>query len=151
MAQEGVPDNNAHAAFILNTGAVATRDDPFYQWLESKSLQMLYGKLVDQGFESTDDFQGLSEDSLKQVWSKMGIDKIGISNRFFKAFRPIAASNPVLSANNNNRSNQLVFVMSNQEQSVIQKMKNALNHIDDQIKKFGDRMEGMQKTKKKIR
>ena len=64
-------------------------DDPFYKWLAKHRLEFLHEKLVSEGFENVDDFQGMNENKVLELWNKIGNNKIGVENRFIKIIKDI--------------------------------------------------------------
>ena len=77
--------------------------DPFYQWLCKHRLEMFYNKLLEEGFEIVEDFEGLSENELIQLWNKIGNDKIGFRNRFLKSIKTICLK-PVIAITDEERT-----------------------------------------------
>lgn len=117
-------DTNASSATSHGTNSLGA-------WLQTNRLQVLHDKLVEQGFERKEDFEGLQAKDLDQLWIDMGFKKIGLKNRFFKAVK-----NTVFQEKN-------IIVINTNEEKTLKKLQNAIENnttIADQIKQQIKRM-----------
>ena len=45
-------------------GDISCDDDPLFKWLASHRLEFFHSKLVSEGFENVDDFEGMNENKV---------------------------------------------------------------------------------------
>ena len=106
-------------------------DEPieFKDWLKSNRLDSLFDKLVNEGFETKEDFEGLSKEDLNKLCNKLNIVKIGLKNRFVKIISQFnLISMPVITP---------------QEHKILSNLENCSNEANNIVEKYKENIDGI--------
>ena len=108
----------------LQTSCVSNHnEDAFYEWLVKHRLEFLHDKLVSEGFENVEDFQGMNENKLLKLWNKIGNNKIGVENRFITSIKNICLKPAVV-----------VKLVTDEENKILSNLKQTITKYQSIIK-----------------
>ena len=93
--------------------------DSFHEWLRKHRLEMFYDKLLAEGFENVQDFEGMDENRLAELWDRIGSNNMALKNRFMNHIKTICLK-PVVTDEN---------IVSNLKQTII-KYQNIIKTYD---------------------